>query len=389
MKSEELLDAIMHQDTKYLDEADAGASTAFASRKMIRLIPAMSAAAAGFAFLIGLGGFLLHSRDLTMQSSSADSIVLQQETTAVTVTQLTVTQPAAASAAAETGASGTAAATTALVSGTDAAAAAKTSAETTAALSGTESAETTAAEPETQRNPAGDFDLDGRLTQADILLASMMMSLETSGTDLSLLPLTEAQMQQADIIPDSVHQNGPLSEAERDALYQTVTLIRHCGFPELTIPDYLADQARYDAVCQQWLADRNAAWIKAGIEQIDWAAYGFSHTPTYEEFCDMTSLNMEEKLDGKGFLNIWNQLSDRKWETLSEEEQLDIKAECMRLRHIPDAEEGTVLPSNTMIQNYIFSLQHRDEPGAYEDYTGETEPPAWDAVCALIESAKG
>lgn len=279
--------------------------------------------------------------------------------------------------------------TTAAISGTDAAAAAKTSAETTAALSGTESAETTAAEPETQRYPAGDFDLDGRLTQADILLASMMMSLEKSGTDLSLLPLTEAQMQQADIIPDSVHQNGPLSEAERDALYQTVTLIRHCGFPELTIPDYLADQARYDAVCQQRLADRNAARIKAGIEQIDWAAYGFSHTPTYEEFCDMTSLNMEEKLDGKGFLNIWNQLSDRKWETLSEEEQLDITAECMRLRHIPDAEEGTVLPSNTMIQNYIFSLQHRDEPDAYEDYTGETEPPAWDAVCALIESAKG
>lgn len=103
----------------------------------------------------------------------------------------------------------------------------------------------------------------------------------------------------------------------------------------------------------------------------------------------MTSLNMEEKLDGKGFLNIWNQLSDRKWETLSEEEQLDITAECMRLRLIPDAEEGTVLPSNTMIQNYIFSLQHRDEPGAYEDFTGDTEPPAWDAVCALIESAKG
>ena len=389
MKSEELLDAIMHQDTKYLDEADAGASTAFASRKMIRLIPAMSAAAAGFAALIGLGGFLLHSRDLTMQSSSADSIVLQQETTAVTVTQLTVTQPAAASAAAETGTSVAAVTTTAAVSGTATATAEKASAETTAALSGTESAETTAAEPETQRNPAGDFDLDGRLTQADILLASMMMSLEKSGTDLSLLPLTEAQMQQADIIPDSVHQNGPLSEAERDALYQTVTLIRHCGFPELTIPDYLADQARYDAVCQQWLADRNAARIKAGIEQIDWAAYGFSHTPTYEEFCDMTSLNMEEKLDGKGFLNIWNQLSDRKWETLSEEEQFDITAKCKRLRHIPDAEEGTVLPSNTMIQNYIFSLQHRDEPGAYEDYTGETEPPAWDAVYALIESAKG
>ena len=226
---------------------------------------------------------------------------------------------------------------------------------------------------------AGDFDLDGRITGADRLLAELIVKSENYGV-LNMLPLTEEQLACADILLGASYGSPgeadyrPLIECEAEMIGKTWKIIRECGCTGLNVEEYIANQAYYDDL-QQKCYEEKWEYYK---DQIDWTKLGLSGIPTYHEFKMLTD-------------SEYLAAHTENWDLLSEEEQLRLRTECRlndtaykgleRETWEPDYNDAALTRASLQLTAYYLDLarQKTGEP------SGIYDSPTWDELWEMIE----
>ncbi len=131
----------------------------------------------------------------------------------------------------------------------------------------------------------GDFDLDGQFTLADGVLCDMIYFAELNDV-LDMIPLTDAQLRQADIIPGCTYDSNsayPLGRDEEQAILHTLRLIYSYDLTGITPPDYLANQNYYD----DYTLYRSPRLVRE--LPIDWASIGLTGDFTEDDFWRVVS----------------------------------------------------------------------------------------------------
>ena len=139
--------------------------------------------------------------------------------------------------------------------------------------------------PAPVREIIGDLDLDGQITIADYAWAELISyaSGNVWGDFEALVPLSDEQLRQCDLIPDDENYSGkPLSSAEARAFYDVMRLKYVYMYPsEVTVKDYLADKGFYSDYMKE---HRYSKVSDYQYWDIDWAALGLPDPPTEDEF---------------------------------------------------------------------------------------------------------
>ncbi|MBQ7496266.1 MAG: PASTA domain-containing protein [Selenomonas sp.] len=228
---------------------------------------------------------------------------------------------------------------------------------------------------------AGDFDLDGRITGADVLLADLIEYAECNEI-LDLLPLTEEQLKCADILPgetldwglhDEPNRDLPLSGREVQMISKTWTMIRDCGCTGLTVSEYISNQAYYEELRQKCSVEQ---WEREK-DQIDWTKLGLSGIPTYHEFKMLTD-------DEYMFAHTEN------WDSLSGIEKVNLREKCWRNNEAyqnmkPETWDSSAFArAGWQMTAYYCKLieQKTGEPSIFN------ESPTWEEVWELIEAVR-
>lgn len=202
----------------------------------------------------------------------------------------------------------------------------------------------------------GDFDLDGRITAADCLIAEMIRKAADKRV-LDMLPLTAEQLARAEIGAEVCP-----SEAIGDT-WQTIQVL---GCTGLSVEGYLANEESYKKLC--WESHKN---------QIDWTKLGLNAVPTYEEFLMLTDT---------GYMSAHTE----NWESLLDYEQRRLWQICLQNHETYEQMEYQlrIRPSgmiNTANQTYVYvfdlASQRYGEESIYDE-----EPLTWEELWDKIES---
>lgn len=158
--------------------------------------------------------------------------------------------------------------------------------QTQAAQSGNQQPAAVTADTPAAASPVfGDFDLDGQFTLADGVLCDMIYFAEQNDV-LDMIPLTDAQLRQADIIPGCTLDSNsayPLGRDEEQAILHTLRLIYSYDLTGITPPDYLANQNYYD----DYTLYRSPRLVRE--LPIDWASIGLTGDFTEDDFWRVVS----------------------------------------------------------------------------------------------------
>ena len=294
MTEKELLHVLQNVDEKYSAEAQ---QIAAAAQKPLRRRIGFSMIAAGAAACIGLTVFALMPRfgdsmpaadnDISNEIAEVQAPETEKEEPAVTAAAPESVKPAASGSTKKQQKKDTAAekpAETAAVPD-DASAPAAEAAKPDAA----DPVQTTA-EPAKQEEPSvsaemqlpviGDFDLDGKFTLADGVWCDLIYFAEMNDV-MDMIPLTEAQIRQADMIPGCIRDDNPaypLGIDEEQAILATLRLIYCYNLTDITPQDYIADQNYYD----DYTLIRSPRLVRE--LPIDWAAIGLTGDFTEDDF---------------------------------------------------------------------------------------------------------
>ena len=202
----------------------------------------------------------------------------------------------------------------------------------------------------------GDFDLDGRITAADCLIAEMIRKAEDERV-LDMLPLTAEQLARAEI-GAGVYP----SEAICDT-WQTIQVL---GCTGLSVEGYLANEESYKKLC--WESYKN---------QIDWTKLGLNAVPTYEEFLMLTDTE-------------YMSAHTENWESLLDYEQGRLWQICLQNHETYEQMEYQlrIRPSgmtNTANQTYVYVFDLASQRYVEESIYDE-EPLTWEELWSKIES---
>ena len=297
MTEKELLHVMQNVNSKYSDEAQMRASAAqmpVRRRTGMRLglLAAGAAACLGLTVIAVLpkhsGNLSVASTDLTDEVAEVEITESEAEEAAVKEQISEQKQIAAAKPEKESGKPASEAEKTAGAPADEKAETkpeAEQSAETQPAGQQSEAqqpAQTTAASGAQEQTPAvfGDFDLDGKFTLADGVWCDLIYFAELNDV-MDMIPLTEAQIRQADMIPGCIRDDNPaypLGIDEEQAILATLRLIYCYNLTDITPQDYIADQNYYD----DYTLIRSPRLVRE--LPIDWAAIGLTGDFTEDDF---------------------------------------------------------------------------------------------------------
>lgn len=302
MTEKELLHVMQNVNSKYSDEAQMRAS---AAQMPVRRRTGMRLGlfAVGAAACLGLtviavlpkhsGNLSVASTDLTDEVAEVEITESEAEEAAVKEQISEQKQIAAAKPEKESGKPASEAEKTAGAPADEKAETkpeAEQSAETQPAGQQSEAqqpAQTTAASGAQEQTGTviGDFDLDGQFTLADGVLCNLIYFAERNDV-MDMIPLTDAQLRQADLISGCVWNDDPslpLGYDEYQAILKTLHLIYSYNLTGITPLDYLADQNYYD----DYSLYRSPRLVRS--LPIDWASIGLTGDFTEEDFWKVVS----------------------------------------------------------------------------------------------------
>ena len=283
MTEKELLHVLQNVDEKYSAEAQQIAAS---SQKPVRRRIGFGVLAAGAAACLGLTVLAVLPKQndkMNIAGKDMSEEVAEMQTTAPETEETAVTSVSEIVKVSQKASDGKPAAKSAVAETTSAketeAPASQTTAVTEAAKTVTEILQT-AAEPAAELPIIGDFDLDGKFTLADGVWCDLIYYAQLNDV-MDMIPLTDAQIRQADMIPGCISNDNPaypLGREEEQAILATLRLIYSYDLTGITPQDYLADQNYYD----DYSLYRSPRLVRE--LPIDWAALGLTGDFTEDDF---------------------------------------------------------------------------------------------------------